>query len=229
MLDVLNLFAGPCVLYIDGVSIGWTRGGIRMRINKSLWGRPSFSGLGVEEVVKQSEDFYISTVLVETTIDNLRKAWGINESAVGLKVNFGGSTTIPVHTLQFVADNAFFEAYFYRVVAVDFGEVAFSTKQDAFIPVTFRALLDTSKSPGAQIGYIVRGPRGFSPLVMQVTVPKYQTSQLQMQVTVYFIPASKELVSRVTSRRSGSKGLVVRVVSRSNSSKSLLVRTIVTS
>ncbi len=227
MADVLNLFAGPCTVYVDGVNVGWTRGGLRMRVNKSMWGRPSLSGLGVDEIIKQSEDYYVSTILVETTIANIRKAWGINESAVGLKVNFGGSTTIPVHTLQFVSSGAFFEAYFYRVVAVDFGEIALMKEKDASIPVTFRAILDTTKSVGAQIGYIVRGPRGYSSVVMRVTVPKYQTSQLQSRVAVYYTSATSTLLSRVVSLNESSKDLILRLISRANSSDSLTVRLIV--
>ena len=140
-----------------------------MRVNKSLWGRPSLSGLGVDEVVKQAEDYYVSTVLVENTMLNLRRAWGINEAASGKRVDFGGSITIPTHTLRFVAEGSFFEAYFYKVIAVDFGEMTFSSRADAFIPVTFRALLDTTKAVGAMIGYIIRGTTGTKSLVCRVT------------------------------------------------------------
>jgi len=167
--DQTNLFVGDCTLYVDGANVGWTRGGIRMRVNKSVWARPSLYGLGADELVKQSEEFYVSTVLVEQTLTNLRKAWGINESPVGRRIDFGGSTTVPVHTLRFVAKGSFFEAYFYRVVAVDFGEITYGPKGDASIPATFRALLDTTKGVGAQVGYIIRGTSSYSNLVCRVT------------------------------------------------------------
>jgi len=225
--DTTNLFVGPCTLYVDGTPIGWTRGGIRMRVNKSVWGRPSLSGLGIEELVKQSEDYYISTILVETTMDNLRKAWGINEAAVGRRIDFGGSITVPTHILRFVAEGSFFEAYFYKAVAVDFGEITFSPKADAFIPVTFRALLDTTKAPGVQIGYIIRGTSSYSNITMRVTVPKLKTRMLWSTVTVYFTPSTSDVVSRVLVRRVDFNNLVLQITVPKIKSRELVSRVLV--
>ena len=198
MADVTNIFIGPAVLYVDGVNVGWTRGGLRMRVNKSMWARPSLDGLGVESLVKQSEDYYLSTILVETTMANLRHAWGINEAAVGRRVDFGGSTTVPTHTLRFVVEDNFMEAYFYKVAAVDFGEIIYgSSKQDIFIPATFRALLDTTKAVGAQIGYIIRGTTGTSNVVFRLNVPKIKTNTLCMRASI-FKDGSTSLVCRMT-------------------------------
>lgn len=209
--DRTNLFVGDCTLYVDGVDVGWTRGGVRMRVNKSLWARPSLSGLGADEMVKQSEEYYVSTVLVETTVLNLRQAWGINEAAVGRRVDFGGSTTVPVHTLRFVARDSFFEAYFYKVVAVDFGEVTCGPKGDMYIPATFRALIDTAKAVGAQVGYIIRGASSYSNLVMRLSVPKIKTNTLWSRVTVVYISGSKDLVCRATVPMIKTRQLVSRV------------------
>jgi hypothetical protein len=123
-------------------------------------------------------------MLVETSIANFRHAWGINEASISRRVDFGGSVTIPTHTLQFISVDNFFEAYFYKVVAVDFGEITFSSKQDAAIPVTFRAILDTTKAVGAQIGYIVRGTTSSSNLIMRLSVPKIKTNMLWSSVIV---------------------------------------------
>jgi hypothetical protein len=142
-----------------------------------MWFRPSFSGLGASEVIKRSEEFYISTAMVEHTLKNLKRAWGINEQiAYATATNahdrlyFGGSTTVPIHRLKFVAKQSTMVAVFYRVVAVDFGEIAYAKNSDTLMPVTFRALLDTSQSVGQQIGYITEGPAyGYSNLVCRVT------------------------------------------------------------
>jgi len=215
--NVFNLFVGSCELYIDDEWVGWTRGGIRMRVNKSLWGRPSFYGLGVDEIVKQSEDYYISTILVETTMLNVRRAWGINETPSGFRTDFGGSITIPVHTLRFIARDGFFEGYFYKAVAVDFGEISFSKTSDASIPVTFRAILDVSKEVGAQIGYVVRRLLNQSNLVARVTVPKIKTYQLYGRVVI-FRRSSKSLINKLSVVfASGASSLVsALIVSRSS-------------
>lgn len=219
-----DLFVGSCALYVDGYNVGWTRGGIRMRLNRSLWGRPSLSGLGIEEIVKQSEDYYVSTLLVETSMTNLRRAWGINEDAVLGTLNFGGSLTVPTHTLRFTAGDGFFDAYFYKAVAVDFGEIIFSHKQDAVIPVTFRLLLDTTKAVGAQLGYIYR-PLSYSDLVCRIDIPKIKTYTIYLRVrtlrettrslvsrvTVYYTPSLSNLVSRLVVRQFTERNLVSQV------------------
>ena len=229
MADVTNLFVGPATLYVDGVNVGWTRGGLRMRVNKSMWARPSLDGLGAESLVKQSEAYYLSTVLVETTMANLRHAWGINEAAVGRRVDIGGSTTIPTHTLRFVVKDDFMEAYFYKVSAVDFGEIIYgSSKQDIFIPITFRLLLDTTKAVGAQIGYIIRGTTGTLDLVARFTVPKIKTNMLYSRTTVRKY-GSDDLVSRTTVVYAAAVSNVVsRVSVLKQSTKDLVSRTIVT-
>ena len=213
MADVTNLFVGSATLYVDGVNVGWTRGGLRMRVNKSMWARPSLDGLGAESLVKQSEDYYLSTVLVETTMVNLRHAWGINEAAVGKRVNFGGSTTVPTHTLQFVVEGSFMQAYFYKASTVDFGEIIYgSPRQDISIPVTFRLLLDTTKAVGAQIGYIIRGTTGTSDLVMRLDIPKIKTDTLHMRVTIPYAETTSNVVFRITVRQLGTDSFVSKVI-----------------
>jgi hypothetical protein len=189
MYTLTDVFAGPAYLYVDNKCVGWTRGGVRLRVNKSLWFRPSFSGLGEGEAVKQSEEYYISTVLVESTLANLKMAWGISESITvsgdSTRIDFGGSITMPTHSLKFRARNSTLQILFYKVVAVDFGEISYGKGADAFIPVTFRALLDTTKAVGAQLGYIMQGP-------------SFGEKDMAARVTVVYAADSKNLISRIT-------------------------------
>ena len=214
-----DVFLSGADVYVDGQNVGWTRGGVRLRTNKSMWFRPSMSGLGDEGVVKQSEEFYISTVLVESTFENLKKAWGIaegitNVSATSLRkrLNFGGSTTVPVHSLKFIARSRTQSIGFYRVVAVDFGEIVYSRNTDAVIPVTFRALLDTTKSVGQQIGYCELGPiLGETDFVAKVTVRNNSSTNFIARVGVNFEDrGTKGLVSRVQIHLSSTRSLTSR-------------------
>lgn len=179
MLSTANIFIGPANLYVDGRHVGFTRGGLRMRTNKSMWFRPSLVGMGVKEGVNSSEDYFITTVLLESTLQNLKMAWGIDgdiSSPDGTpeyqRLDFGGRVTTPkVHSLKFVSPAQQMMAVFYRVTAVDFGEVQVVKNSETFIPVTFRVLLDETKQQGYQAGYILRG-KGFdtSELTMRVSV-----------------------------------------------------------
>lgn len=155
-----NITIGPAELFVDGVNVGWTKGGVSIRTTKSYWYRPSFDGLGDEEAVKESESYYISTILIENTLESLKNAWGIAESInvsapPTKRLDFGGSRTVVEHVIRFAATNR--RIIFYKAVAMDFGELAYQKSSESLIPITFRALLDTSKDVGEQVGYIMDG------------------------------------------------------------------------
>lgn len=160
-----NIFTGPANLYVDGKHVGYTKGGLRLRVNKSLWFRPSINNLGDIEGIKSSEEFYVSTVLIENTLELLKKAWSIDGdytspdgSNLYRRIDFGGKhNVLPVHSLKLIANQAQMMVVFHRVVAADFGEISFLKSQEASIPVTFRVLLDETKLDGQQLGYIVTG------------------------------------------------------------------------
>jgi hypothetical protein len=241
-----DIFTGGADVYVDNQNIGWTRGGVRIRVNKSMWFRPSFSGLGADSVVKQSEEFYISTVLVESTIGNLRKAWGIYEGVAELsgssdrqRLDFGGSTGIWAHSLKFIARSRTLAIGFYKVVAVDFGEITYGKNGDASIPVTFRALLDTTRAVGQQIGYFESSPYlGERALVGRTTVRQLGTRNLVSKVyaiarwmqknlvarMTVLLASTSSVVSRTTVRKTTGRALVSRVASRTSGSTSFVSR-----
>ncbi len=196
MFSTANILMGSAELFVDGKSVGYTRGGLRLRTNKSLWFRPSILSLGVVEGVKTSEEYYINTVLLENTLAQLKKAWGIDGEITSpdgttsyQKMEFGGrQRPLPVHNLKFISNAQSTLAVFYKVVSMDFGEVNLVKNSESFIPVTFRVLLDETKSPGAQVGYILRGLNwGAGDLQARVTVvgPIRRNSNVVCRVKVY--------------------------------------------
>ncbi len=155
MASADNILIGPAELFVDGRNVGWTKGGLRMRISKSLWYRPSLQGLGEDEAVKESEQYIFSTILAENTVENIKLAWGMSESIVNSspplrQLNFGGSSTVPTHVVRFSAAKR--TVVFHKAVAMDFGETIYNKNVEALVPITFRALLDTTKDIGKMIG-----------------------------------------------------------------------------
>ncbi len=228
------IIGAPSEVFIDGVNVGWTKGGVRFRNTKSYWYRQSLNGLGAEGAVKEDESFYISTVMVENLLDSVKKAWGLSESIdystpEQSKLQFGGSTTIPTHVIRFSGPGR--RVVFYKAIAMDFGEIQYSRSLEVLTPVTFRVLLDTSKSVGNMIGYFLDGVTDkYSNLVCRATIVYAPgTKDLVSRVTVVYAANSKNLVCRVTvAYVPGTSNLVSRITVLKETGSNLVSRTTVT-
>jgi hypothetical protein len=230
MYSTSYVFAGPAELYVDKVKVGWTSGGLKMRMNRSMWFRPSMSGVGHDAAVKQAEEFYISTSMVEATFENLRTAWGLSEAITNTNaasdnkvMHFGGSPTVPTHHIKFRSIDRKLTVVFYKVVAADFGEIGHMRGSEILIPVTFKALLDTTKTIGAQIGYMTQGPSAYEvELTCRVSVKEIRKF-LACKLTVRK-KTTKALVSRYTTLKQSTKSLVMRESTKVRTTKLLVNR-----
>lgn len=149
-------------LAVDFSDVGFTTGGVRLRVVKDLWMRPSMSGVGAEEAVLLDQRFMVSAYLAEPTADNLKIAWGMQVSdavyGTGIKFYFGGKSDLTYHVVEFTGNAPNGKdrtVHFYRACAVEFGELVYRKGREAVLPVNFEVLLDTSKNPGAQMGYLI--------------------------------------------------------------------------
>jgi len=157
-----NIVKGPALLYIDGSDVGYTSGGVRLGVVKDLWSRPSMDGVGASEAVILDQKFLVSTHLAELTLTNLKRAWGMQTSDAvasdGTKFYFGGGSDITYHTLEVRGNapgtNNARRVHLYRVFATQFGQLVEQRGKEVLAPVSFEALLDITKNPKAQLGYI---------------------------------------------------------------------------
>lgn len=230
MHEVANVIIGPAELYVDGKNVGWTKGGVSLRVNKELWFRDSFDGMGVTEAIKEDESFYVATNFVEATLENFKIAMGLSESMSypnpGVtRIDFGGSSdSVPTHTLKFTAVGR--TAIFHKAVAVDFGEISHLRDSESLLPATFRLLIDTTKDIGEQLGYIMEGytdayRRIFcrvsvavvtKDIVLRVKVRAQSSATLICQITIDV--EWKNLIAGVTVLKASSSNIVCRVRKR---------------
>jgi len=232
MYSLTDIIIGPADIYVDNQNVGWTKAGVRIRVNKSMWFRPSFDGLGVSEVVKQTEDFYISTVLSEATLANLKRVWGLaetitnpNDSSSYIRIDFGGGQTVPIHTLKFIARERTLQVIFHKVIAVDFGEIGYFRFSETVMPVTFRALLDITKDVGEQIGYLLQGPSvSENNLILRLSIFKVVRSSFVCSLTIFLWNDSEDLVLRTLVYRQSYTNLVNSIISRAFISINLINR-----
>ena len=158
----VNVIVGKSNLSVDGSDVGFTQGGVRIRVVKDLWERPSLKGVGISAVVKLDERFIVSTYLAEPTLTNIINAWDLNTSDLSdggvIKKGFGGGSDVTEHTLVFTGsapgEGKTRKVGFYKVVSCDFGDILNSPSKPVIVPCSFEALLDENKGHGNMVGYI---------------------------------------------------------------------------
>jgi hypothetical protein len=178
-----NVLVGAATIYVDDNNLGWTSGGLTIEHSADFYNVEVDQEPNPVKSFRVKETFKIKTNLAENTLENLKIAWGIDSSidltttAGYRRLAFGGSVAdAPEHTLD-VYGNApgtpsrQRRIHFYRVVAVEFGNLVVEKGKEQVIPVTFEAYIDSTQSNGKQIGYIEdQTVRESKNLVMRVTV-----------------------------------------------------------
>lgn len=160
--DKDNVLVGAASLLMGATAgaaldIGYTRDGVS--INKSgefLEVQPDQTPNPIL-TQKTAETYTIVTNLLEITLDNIKKAWG--ESATvedaGTKLSLGVTAEeLTEWVLLFYgispknAAGQYGERKitFYRVVTMEYGEIAHTRGAESVIPVTFRALYSETES-----------------------------------------------------------------------------------
>ena len=178
-----NVLIGAATIYIDDNNLGWTSGGLTIEHSAEFYNVEVDQEPNPIKSFRVKETFKIKTNLAENTLENLKIAWGIDtdidaSSYVGnRRLSFGGSTAdAPEHTLDIYGNAAGSPSrqrrvHFFRVVAVEFGNLVVEKGKEQVIPVTFEAYIDSTQADGKQIGYIQdQTIREGKNLVMRLTV-----------------------------------------------------------
>jgi len=161
--DCGNILVGSGTLTLDGDALGFTRNGVTLNVDEEAFMVRDIDQLvGPVTSVKTDETFTIATELVEATLENIKRGWGVNTAidtgTAGKKIlRMGGDKTMPQHQIVFsgIAPNGKQrQVTFFKVVSVDYGEVVAAKGDETVVPVTFQALLDCTKPVGEQIGLI---------------------------------------------------------------------------
>jgi len=83
--NALNICVGPATLSINGTDVGYTKGGVSIRMPRSYLEIVADQAMGVVKIAKTLEQMMVKTTLLEATLANLRWAWDqAAESAIGV-------------------------------------------------------------------------------------------------------------------------------------------------
>jgi len=160
MSNATNIIVGAANLSVDGNPVGYTKDGVTLEMSADIEivKYVDDSIAGSMSAIKKDEKFFVSTNLSESTLANLKIAWGINTEIVGNTLEFGGDNTVPEHILVFTGNApgnlTTRTATFYKAISVEYGRTTYRKESEVLIPIKFRILLDKSKAAGKQLGKI---------------------------------------------------------------------------
>ncbi len=177
-----NVLIGAGTLWVNGANMGWTKDGVEIEHTGEFYFVEVDQEPSPVKGAQIGEGYKIKTNLVELTLENLKIAWGIDNEiddtgTAGRRIlKFGGASTDLVEKELVVKGKApgtdrERTITFYKVISVDFGTMVMNKNAEAVTPVTFQALIDSSKPAGEQIGeFSDQTTDGTKNLVSRVTV-----------------------------------------------------------
>ncbi|MFC1709505.1 hypothetical protein ACFL2J_05595 [Candidatus Omnitrophota bacterium] len=157
-----NVLIGVGMLKVDGVSIGYTSGGVNLimtadRMDKEV--DQSYAPIGIHKI---RESFEVRTNLAEATLENLKLIWEQTEavvSGVGTRsLSWGMNPAVIEHTLEFhgYSPEGFDRSFsVHKAVVWEVGEMVHQKDALTVVPVTFRVLPDITQGDGKEYGAIV--------------------------------------------------------------------------
>ena len=149
MPDHRNIIVGAALLKVDGVDVGYTQGGVTQRYAPEFFDVSADQLAGIARKEKISEKMTVGTTMLETTLENLRKAMGHNTSHAfsGSALTIGeASPVVTEHVLTIIGkapNGGTRTVTYYRAISVDEIEHMIGARDQASIlPVSFECLKD---------------------------------------------------------------------------------------
>jgi len=145
-----NIIHGPAEISIDGVSVGFTEGGVTLRSARDLLRVMGDQATGVMKILVTSESMFLTTTLLETTAANLAKVINCSSSSA-TGGSFGeASPTLTEHTVTVTGNGpggATRTFSFYRAVQAEDVETMIGGREDVNkIPLALELMKDPTNN-----------------------------------------------------------------------------------
>lgn len=137
MGDTANIIVGPATISVEGTDLGFTKDGIKLRMERETVDVAADQVKGLVKKVKSLEKFMVSTTLLETTLENIAIAW--DQIGPG---SFGGNETqeVAVVVVGPAPGGATRTFTMTRAVSVGESEVTYSREEESALTVEFECL-----------------------------------------------------------------------------------------
>jgi len=102
-----NILIGAAQISLDGVDLGYTKGGTMLRYEPTFVEVEADQAVGVVKRGRANERFYIVTTLLEITLENLRIAFMLPSASLSgstLTLGYNNSCWVDEHALVLVGE-----------------------------------------------------------------------------------------------------------------------------
>ncbi len=152
----------PEAIYIDGLYLGQTHGGLELEHGIETSDIESDQSLVPLRTIKTGETFSLSVPLGEVSLENLRQVWGVSAEIEDLgngrrRLTFGGDTAITEKSVMLIlpaGSGKKWAVTFYRCAIVAPGTLSWNRDDQVDLPLEITILADTSRPAGDQVGRI---------------------------------------------------------------------------
>jgi len=155
MGTVANLVSGAGTVDISG-DLGYTRGGCTMNCDETIVWVDVDQEIGAVDGILTDEVYTMKTNLAESTLANLEYAW--DGTLVALVLSFGGGTLTELSNVSIAgvgqAAQPIRTVVFLKSISIERAEFSFVKDDITLVPITFRAIVDTTKAVGYKIGTV---------------------------------------------------------------------------
>jgi len=161
MADRTNILVGPAEVFVDGVSVGWTEGGVEIEKSVDIFEKEVDQHFDALDIVATKWTLTVRTAFAEATLENLKIAW--NETSTiqagpPKRLGIGLQQEIPEHQLEFVGPgpNGTNRRYrFWRAKLVGSSGHAYKKDDKVIFPVEFRILPDETRTEDERYGEVL--------------------------------------------------------------------------
>lgn len=136
MGDAANVIIGAAIIAFDGTDLGFTKDGIKIRMEREYVDVAADQLVGLVKKGKAMEKVFVSTTLLETTLANIVVAWDQPTGSFG-------STSVQEKALEIIGPapgGTTRTISLYRTVQTADGELSYSREEEASLEVEFEAL-----------------------------------------------------------------------------------------
>lgn len=161
--NMSNILSGPCMLQLDSVDIGHTKGDIKLVIEPVLRKQSSdFFGTTPVDYVHIGEEITLHVNIAEWTSVNIENIFPFSVSSGGF-INIGKApgtkmseitSELKLHPLELPTADTSKDIVFWKAAVAGKIEIPFAARKDRVFSVSFKIIPDLTKSAGEHIGKI---------------------------------------------------------------------------
>jgi hypothetical protein len=157
-----NVIKGaPDALYIEGLFLGQTHGGLALDHGVETGEIVSDQSLVALRTVKTGESFKMTVPLAEVSLENMKEVWGISATIVtegsDRVLTFGGDVDILEKEVLIIVPAGSGKKWaitFYRCAIISPGTMNWKRDEQVDLALEINILADTSRTAGDQVGRI---------------------------------------------------------------------------